>query len=165
MHTCLGAPFFCMTPAYVSNTTGRHGGKEETRARYETPHRTSWANNTVGGKTLSVLGGRERGPGACQLVWGMMFSSSGSPQANRSNGTHSRLSLSHRRWFVYFITRRLLWDLKKNLLQINFHYSPINEQVCNFAVNTLQRRNLPQSIVSALYWQCVWRKHALLITF
>ncbi len=39
-----------MTPAYLSSTTGRLGGKEETRARYKSPHRTSWATLWEGGK-------------------------------------------------------------------------------------------------------------------
>lgn len=162
-----------MTPAYLSNTTGRRGGKEETRARYKPPHRMSWANNTVGGQTLSVVGGRE-GP---VILFGYDVHNWRKPSGGETVNTF-RLPNAQRQteaagntaghlWVTeeyFFIAVRLLWAFQK-LLQISFNYLPINERACNFAVNTLQKRKLPQSILSALYWRCLWKQHVFLITF
>lgn len=85
---------------------GGEGGKEETRARYKPPHRTSWANNTVGGQTVLVVGGRDRVQAPVILFEYDVhssrkasagetvntFSSRGCSQANRSSRKHSRLS-------------------------------------------------------------------------
>ena len=102
---------FGMTPACRSNTTGRRGGKEETRTRYEPPHRTSWATPWEGKPWM----GGGRGSRSVSSCLDMMFqvkgsewrgncwhfSFSGCPEANRSSGKRSRSSVSHGGIFFY----------------------------------------------------------------
>lgn len=58
---------------------------------------------------------------------------------------------SRRETFFFLIVANLI------LLLISFNFLPINERVSYF-VNT-------SSVLSALYWWCLWRKHAFLIAF
>lgn len=71
-HLSLGAS--CNDTLISVQHSRKTGSKEERRARVKPPHRTSWANNTMGGQTLRMAGGRE-GAGACHLV--MMFTTGG----------------------------------------------------------------------------------------
>lgn len=103
-HVSLGAFWYdtCISVQH-NRKTGRGDG---TRARYKPPHRTSWANNIVGGQTVLVVGRRDRVKASVILfdydvhssrklnagVTVNTFSSRRCSQANRSSRKHSRSS-------------------------------------------------------------------------
>lgn len=114
----------CMSVQHNRKTGVGRGGREETRARYEPPHRTSWANSTVGGQTALVVGGRgqvqasvilfeydvhsSRKLSAGETV--NTFSARGCSQANRSSRNHSRPSDF---FFFFVMTVRFHLPLQK----------------------------------------------------
>lgn len=134
-HLSLGAS--CNDTLISVQHSRKTGSKEERRARVKPPHRTSWANNTMGGQTLRMAGGRE-GAGACHLV--MMFTTGGNQvegklltlflfwdaqrQTEAAGNTAGYLWVTE---VLFSITVRILQAFQL-LLEISFNYLPINEQ-------------------------------------
>lgn len=69
-HVSLQGLFFLgMTPAYLPQHNRKMGGEQRGDESQIQVTTQDILGNTVGGQTLSMVGGREMCPGACQLVW------------------------------------------------------------------------------------------------